>query len=68
MNPVQSVLDAGAATLWQAADLIDAELVARCREAGVALVAWTVNSREQAAALTALGVDGLCGNWPERLR
>jgi glycerophosphoryl diester phosphodiesterase len=30
--------------------------------------AWTVNSRRDAERLTALGVAGLCGNWPERLR
>ena len=68
VDPVGPVQDAGAGTLWQQADLIDARLVAACHAAGVAVIAWTVNDRDCAATLTGLGVDGLCGNWPERLR
>ena len=68
IDPIRPVLDAGAATLWQDASLIDAELVASCRRHGIALFAWTVNDPLEARRLAALGVDGLCGNWPERLR
>jgi glycerophosphoryl diester phosphodiesterase len=68
IDPIGPARDAGANTLWQARDLIDASLVARCREAGIAVIAWTVNDATEAARLTALGVAGLCGNWPDRLR
>jgi glycerophosphoryl diester phosphodiesterase len=68
IDPVTPVLDAGASTLWQEARWVDRELVERCHGAGVAVVAWTVNEEAQAQDLTRLGVDGLCGNWPERLR
>jgi glycerophosphoryl diester phosphodiesterase len=68
LHPVREVLEAGARTLWQGADLIDRDLVEGCHDAGVAIVAWTVNDRAEAVRLAALGVDGLCGNWPERLR
>ncbi|HEY4321277.1 MAG TPA: glycerophosphodiester phosphodiesterase [Gemmatimonadales bacterium] len=66
--PVSAVLDAGATTLWQEARWVDQALVDGCHAAGVAVVAWTVNDEAQADALAQLGVDGLCGNWPERLR
>lgn len=68
IDPIGPVLGAGAHTLWQARELIDESLVARCREAGIAVIAWTVNDAAEAARLTTLGVAGLCGNWPERLR
>lgn len=68
VDPIAPLHHAGAGTLWQQADLIDAGLVAACHQHGIAIIAWTVNSGEQAAVLMALGVDGLCGNWPERLR
>jgi glycerophosphoryl diester phosphodiesterase len=68
IDPIRQVKDAGATTLWQEASLIDSALVAACRNEEIALIAWTVNDRAEAHRLTELGVDGLCGNWPERLR
>ena len=68
LDPVRPVIDAGATTLWQVHHLIDAALVDQCGRAGVNVIAWTVNSRADAERLAGLGVDGLCGNWPERLR
>lgn len=68
IDPVGQVLDAGATTLWQEAHLIDEALVVRCRREAIALIAWTVNDASQAARLRRLGVDGMCGDWPERLR
>lgn len=68
VDPVQQVRDAGAAMLWQEGYLIDAPLVVACHDAGIALIAWTVNEAAEAQRLADLGVDGLCGNWPERLR
>lgn len=66
--PARQVLDVGATMLWQEAHLIDASLAALCREDGIALIAWTVNDSGEGLRLAELGVDGLCGNWPERLR
>jgi len=66
--PVHQVTQAGATMLWQEAHLIDAPLVEACRAGGIALIAWTVNDAAEAQRLADLGVDALCGNWPERLR
>jgi glycerophosphoryl diester phosphodiesterase len=68
VDPVGQVVHAGANTLWQEAYLIDQPLVAACHAVGIRVIAWTVNDAGQAAALARLGVDGLCGDWPERLR
>jgi glycerophosphoryl diester phosphodiesterase len=68
VRPIQQLLDAGATTLWQQLDLIDEALVSACRDADCALIAWTVNDQESAHRLAQLGVAGLCGNWPDRLR
>ena len=68
VDPIHQVLSAGALTLWQEAHLVDEALVVSCRSADISLVAWTVNDAADATRLTRLGVDGLCGNWPERLR
>jgi glycerophosphoryl diester phosphodiesterase len=32
------------------------------------LIAWTVNQPRDAVRLAGIGVDGLCGNYPDRLR
>lgn len=65
---VGPMLGAGAKTLWQAASLIDPELVAAIHRKGGEIIAWTVNDSMAARALAAMGVDALCGNFPERLR
>lgn len=67
IDPVSQVLMAGARTLWQEWHLIDEAMVAMCRGAGVEVIAWTVNDAAAAARLAAMGVAGLCGNYPERL-
>ncbi len=53
--------------LWHSA--ITAEVAARCAEAGLGLVAWTVNEEADVHRLRALGpaLHGLIGNYPERL-
>ncbi|MGH7561277.1 MAG: glycerophosphodiester phosphodiesterase [Gemmatimonadales bacterium] len=66
--PVRAVLKAGANALWQQWHLIDADLVRAAHDAGVEVIAWTVNSAVDARGLAELGVDALCGNYPERLR
>ena len=36
--------------------------------AGSRIVAWTVNEIGDLERLARLGVDGLCGNYPDRIR
>jgi glycerophosphoryl diester phosphodiesterase len=68
IDPVEQVRQAGAGTLWQSWELIDRALILACAGEGISLIAWTVDSAEQARHLIALGVTMLCGNWPDRLR
>jgi glycerophosphoryl diester phosphodiesterase len=51
---------ADALDVWPHDPLVDAALVRAVREAGGRVIAWTVNEPARAAALAALGVDGLC--------
>jgi glycerophosphoryl diester phosphodiesterase len=59
---------AGADTLWQDQRLIDAAIVNAVHRAGRKIIAWTVLKPQDALRLTELGVDGLCGNHPDKLR
>jgi glycerophosphoryl diester phosphodiesterase len=54
-----------AKAFWQHAELIDETLVVAAHEAGVELIAWTVNSAPHARQLAAWGVDGICTDVPE---
>ena len=58
----------GATTLWQEWQQIDQELVNRVHEAGGSVIAWTVNEIGDLDRMVRLGVDGLCGNYPDRIR
>jgi glycerophosphoryl diester phosphodiesterase len=68
LDPVGPMVTAGATALWQESHLIDAELVEAIHRRGGEVIAWTVNDPAMARQLGALGVDALCGNYPERLR
>lgn len=68
LDPITPVRAAGAVALWQVWHLIDEDLVRLAHRAGVEVIAWTVNDRRDAERLAGLGVDALCGNYPERLR
>jgi glycerophosphoryl diester phosphodiesterase len=59
---------AGASTLWQARQYIDRELVTLIHGAGAGIIAWTANEEADIERLVRLGVDGICGNYPERIR
>jgi len=59
---------AGATTLWQEWQQVDQELVTQVHEAGCTVVAWTVNDIGDLDRMVRLGVDGLCGNYPDRIR
>lgn len=58
----------GASTLWQEWRLVDEALVCAVHAAGCAIIAWTVNELSDLRRLARLGVDGLCGNYPDRIR
>lgn len=68
LDPVAAMREAGAGVVWQEWSMIDAALIADIHAAGGEVIAWTVNERTEAATLAALGVDALCGNYPDRLR
>ena len=52
---------------WVYHPLITRRLVNVAHEVDVAVVAWTVDERERAERLAALGVDGICSNDPRLL-
>lgn len=57
-----------ASAWWQHAELIDEPLVVALHDAGVRLIAWTVNSAPYARQLAAWGVDGICTDVPDIIR
>jgi len=67
-EPVAVMRAVGATTLWQEWQQVDQELVTQVHEAGCAVVAWTVNEIGDLDRMVRLGVDGLCGNYPDRIR
>lgn len=67
VDPVAALDRARADTLWQEVALVDASLIQQVQASGRKVIAWTVNDAAQARHLAQLGVDGLCGNYPERL-
>lgn len=68
VDPVRQMRDAGARALWQEWRSIDAELVREVHRTGGEVIAWTVPDADAARRLADLGVDALCGNFPDRLR
>ncbi len=67
-DPVAAMRGVGASTLWQEWQQVDQELVNRVHDAGFTLIAWTVNEIGDMERMARLGVDGLCGNYPDRIR
>jgi glycerophosphoryl diester phosphodiesterase len=59
---------AGADTLWMETHLIDQSLVDLVHSAGGKLIAWTANDDAEILRLIRLGVDGVCGNYPDRIK
>lgn len=57
----------GVWAVWAYHPLITRRLVATAHEAGVAVVAWTVDTDVRIRELVALGVDGICTNDPRLL-
>lgn len=67
-DPVAALRAVGARTLWQEWQLVDQDLVRRVHQAGAQVIAWTVNDIGDLERLVRFGVDGLCGNYPDRVR
>jgi len=67
-DPVGALHAVGATTLWQEWQLVDQDLVQRVHAIGGQIIAWTVNEIGDLERLVRLGVDGLCGNYPDRIR
>jgi glycerophosphoryl diester phosphodiesterase len=67
-DPVGAMRGVGATTLWQEWQQVDRDLVDRVHDAGFAIIAWTVNEIGDLERMARLGVDGLCGNYPDRIR
>jgi glycerophosphoryl diester phosphodiesterase len=67
-DPVAVMRSVGASTLWQDWQQVDQELVTGVHEAGYTIIAWTVNEIGDLDRMVRLGVDGLCGNYPDRIR
>ena len=68
IHPLQPLTDAGATTLWQEHALIDRPLVEALHQAGMDVIAWTVDDPHEMVRLIHLGVDGLCTNQPDVAR
>ena len=67
-DPVAALRAVGATTLWQEWQQVDDALVDAVHAAGCRINAWTVNEVGDLEQLVRLGVDGLCGNYPDRIR
>jgi glycerophosphoryl diester phosphodiesterase len=67
-DAVAAMQAVGATTLWQEWLVVDRELVTKVHDAGGRIIAWTVNEIGDLERLVRLGVDGLCGNYPDRIR
>lgn len=58
----------GAEAIHPEAPLVDRRLVEEAHDAGLSVLAFTVDAEEEMARLLGLGVDGLFTNLPDRMR
>jgi glycerophosphoryl diester phosphodiesterase len=68
LDPISVLRGVGADTLWQESSLVDQDLIRLLHRNGSQVIAWTANTEEEIGRLVELGVDGICGNYPERIR
>ena len=68
LNPLIQLEQSGAAELWQSEELLDDELVAAVHAFGARIIPWTVNDPARMEEFIDMGVDGICTNYPDRLR
>jgi glycerophosphoryl diester phosphodiesterase len=67
VDPIPVLDAAGASVLWQSAEWVDRQLVATLHGANRRIIAWTANDEADIGRLSALGVDGICTDHPERV-
>ncbi len=65
---VDLAVELGVAALAPGTDLLSAELVDRCHEAGLPVLPWTANDAASLQRLLDLGVDGVCTDRPDLAR
>jgi glycerophosphoryl diester phosphodiesterase len=46
---------------------VDDRVAEDCRRSGLALYAWTPDSKKEIARVAKLGVDGICSNFPDKV-
>lgn len=68
LDPVTVLRSCGGDTLWQETSLTDAALVQQLHGAGFKIITWTTNAEAEVERVARLGVDGICGNFPDRIR
>ena len=64
---VERTVRAGARQLAPRGDLVTPALVDKAHQAGLQVVAWTINEPEQMRRLISAGVDGIMTDYPDRL-
>jgi glycerophosphoryl diester phosphodiesterase len=67
-DPVAAMRASDALDVWPSREHVTGELVGAIHDAGGRVIPWTVNDANQAVALAALGVDGLCTDFLPVLR
>jgi glycerophosphoryl diester phosphodiesterase len=65
LRPLVALRDASASTLWQECSLVDAELVRLVHNDNARVIVWTVNREDEMQRFVAMGVDGICTNFPD---
>jgi glycerophosphoryl diester phosphodiesterase len=63
-----SAVELGAASLNISAEFVDPRLIADAKSHDLKVYVYTVNDAAEAAALAALGVDGVFTDYPDRMR
>jgi glycerophosphoryl diester phosphodiesterase len=64
---VERTVRAGARQIAPRGDLVTPDLVKKAHQAGLQVVAWTINDPNQMRRLIAAGVDGIMSDYPDRL-
>jgi glycerophosphoryl diester phosphodiesterase len=67
VDPAHAFHAAQATDIWQHADYIDRDIIAKAHSEGARVIAWTVNDTKRAKELAALGVDGICTDTPREM-
>lgn len=70
-NPLDRAAQAealGAVAIHPCLHYLDAPLVADARARGLEVATWTADAPRDIAHALALGVDAICGNYPDRIR